>query len=569
MKRKSYHYSSRRKGLSVRHFVFLAIILLTVFFGYRQYVNAIFNSANTQLSQGDLTKAAALFQRAANLPLTHGRGHDGLGALALLRGDHDAAKGHFNIVLDRKPSRMGGDPSVIFQTFIGQARYREGADYREFLRNWKSDKRLEPFALDFAAISVGLRDLTEAQGFLAAVDSETRQSERCQRLEQQVEKLQRDGIMPALLDQNGASIIVYDFSEKAYAFEDPKLFEGWLPDGAEDGDIGRALAELAGASPNSVVQVSLDLNLQRAAYQAMRDYRGTMVLIEPETGDILAAYGTEGFNPFLASFEPGSVIKVLTYGFLLGEDRTLDGYAPKKYASSELIGGKIFYDWTTQGQLDSVEEGMAVSCNLMFARMGIDLGWPKLKRGLERLFDGQSKPGYWGSGSYGRIVREPEGAWELGRAAIGLEFLDATVLGLALIPAAIANGGQPPQPRLARSLANVEGVVYHRNPAQKDDALFEPAVAERLKQSMVQAVVSERGTARRAEVDFVETAMKTGTAGDRPFDSVMIGLLPAQKPKLAFGFYLHRGGKCEINGAKVAKNLLEQIKALAPGYLED
>ena len=84
---------------------------------------------------------------------------------------------------------------------------------------------------------------------------------------------------------------------------------------------------------------------------------------------------------------------------------------------------------------------------------------------------------------------------------------------------------------------------------------------------MAASLTDKRGTARRSKVDFVESAMKTGTSGDRPFNSVMIGLFPAENPKVAFSLFLHNGGKCEYNGAVVARRLQESVRELAPEYL--
>jgi len=559
-------YENDRRGGAWKRVILLALLLAAVFFAYRQYVSFTLGNANAHLADGALDKAESLFAQAAELPFTRGRGHDGLAAIALLRDDFDAAKTHIAETLKRKPSKPGGDPAVILDKFLSGARCEQGAAYRDFLKDWLPEKKLKPYYLDFAALSLGMRDLKEAADYLEASAEDDRASERGQRLETLLEKYRTDGAMPVLLDRHNTPILSYDLSSRAFAFDDPKLFAGWTGDGI---DLPAQLPNLPGVTSYSVIQTTLDVNLQRAAYQAMSGYEGTIVIAHAETGDVLAAYGTEGFNPFSAAYEPGSVVKVLTYALLLREDRPIDGYAPKRYPGQETIGGKVFYDWTTQGQLDTIEEGMAVSCNLMFARMGIDLGWPKLKHGLERVFDGQPKPRFWGEGAYGHIVRDPAGAWELGRAAIGLDFISATSLGLAVIPLTIANDGAVVHPRLVRALANIEGLIHEKPHLEPDPPLFDAGIADKLRESMRASVEMDRGTARRAQSPNHEAALKTGTAGDRPFNSVMIGLLPADTPKLAFAFFLYRGGKCEINGAKVAKNLQEQISALAPEYLED
>jgi cell division protein FtsI/penicillin-binding protein 2 len=98
--------------------------------------------------------------------------------------------------------------------------------------------------------------------------------------------------------------------------------------------------------------------------------------------------------------------------------------------------------------------------------------------------------------------------------------------------------------------------------------MFSTSTAKALLKAMKAAVEFERGTARRARVEGVNVAVKTGTAGDRPFNSIIIGILNPVNPKLVFAFELYHGGKCEINGALVAARLQSQIKVIAPQYLD-
>jgi len=561
-KRKRYGYgNSREKKFSARLLVLALILLLAAYLGYRKYISMNLAVANTAVQTHDLEKADTYFSRVAGLPFSSGKGEDGLGVVDLLRNNPEGAKAHFAKVLAHKPGRMGCDPQIMFQAFFGQGRYADAATYRDFLSNWKSSDDLKPYALDFAAIALAGYDLDSARTHLDAAPPEQKQESRFSKLNQVVKDYESEGFAPVLLDRNGSPYLIYDLKNARYEFKSPKLFQGWSN---ENGPILKGLTE---TRKMSRIHSSIDVNLQKAAHQAMSGYNGTMILADPSTGDILAAYGTEGYSPFTVAFEPGSVMKVLTYGVFLNEEGDTTAYAPKNYPGNMEIGGKIFYDWTTQGQLNSINEGMAVSCNLMFAQMGNDLGWSNLNRGIQRLFDGKSLPGYLGDAQYGKLVKDPENAWELGRASIGLDYWETTVLGLVQIPLAIANKGKLAPPRLLLQYTDVEGRVFDDQTSVETRDLFSQAVSDELLQSMEASVYFEKGTARRAMTPFVKTAMKTGTAGDRPFDSVMIGLFPMEAPKVAFAFFLHKGGKCEINGGRVAKGLQEQIKALAPEYL--
>ena len=555
----------RRKKVGSRVLVFLVFFILAAFFGYRHFFGSALKKANDALAAGDYAQSEVHFKKVIKLPFSKGIGRDGLGALALLQGQNDVAASHFQALLQQRPSRFGGDPELILAGFVDKGLYNEGKIYAEFLQQWKGDDQLTHLSVDLAAVYLGARSMDKAQAYLAKVPDQIKNKPRFKNLSQLAKSYELSGKIPVLLDRNGAPVLNYNLKTEQYSFVSSRLFGGW-----ESDSIQAAFASAFGESDRfNKIYTSLDLNLQRAASQAMQGYKGTMILSNPQTGEILAAYGTRDYNPFTAAFEPGSVIKILTYGFFLQDGGDPKPYAPKNYPGNVQIGGKIFYDWTTQGQLNSIDEGMAVSCNLMFAQMGLDLSWPRLKKGLSRLYDGQTKPGFWGEAAFGEIIREPENAWDVGRIAIGLDLISTTSLGLSLIPNMVANNGTLLRPRLLTRFTNIEGTVYREVDAESLGHFLSEVVAEKVTDSMVQAVEFKKGTARRARVPIVKAAMKTGTAGDRPFDSIMVGLLPLPNPKLSFAFYLDEGGKCEINGAKVALLLQEQILALAPEYLEN
>ncbi len=532
-----------------------------VYFGYGRYLKWNLDRGNEYMAAGNLEKAQIYFRKAADFPLSKGRGHDGLGALALLEGDLETARTHFKVILGDKPRAFGSQPQIVLHEFVSRGDYPNAQIYVDFLKNWKGDEGCRAFADQLAAVALGNRDLDAAKAYLASAPAELKRGDLFKELDQRLKKYSNTGLIPVLYDRNGTVLMNYDSRGKSYVFASPNLFSGWAPRGS----VGESLpAEVL----QNTVHTTIDLNLQKAANFAMTDFQGTMVLVQPGSGEILAAYGNGAFTPFETTFEPGSVIKLLTYGLFLQSGGDTAPYAPKTYASTALIGGKPFMDWTTQGLLPTIDEGMAVSCNLMFAQMGVDLSMGRWMKGAKLLFDGETHSGLFGEGLYGRVRRDPEDAYALGRAAIGLDYLETTSLGLCLIPLAIADQGQLVHPFLFKTYHNALGKAYRQETAKPMPELFSGAVADKLKSSLLTPLTSSRGTARRATVDFVKAGMKTGTAGERPYDCIMVGMFPLDKPKVVFALYLSAGGKCEINGALAAKRLQEQIKALAPEYLQ-
>jgi cell division protein FtsI/penicillin-binding protein 2 len=81
----------------------------------------------------------------------------------------------------------------------------------------------------------------------------------------------------------------------------------------------------------------------------------------------------------------------------------------------------------------------------------------------------------------------------------------------------------------------------------------------KVKQAMRQVVEDPAGTGRRARVDFVKTAIKTGTAGSSKegLDSIIFGFFPFDNPRFAFAFRLKNAGRAEYRGALFFKQFLK------------
>jgi hypothetical protein len=509
-----------------------------------------------QDNQWDL--AAIYFDKAMSFPLSRGAGAAGLYASSLLLNNPEL----YHSPLEQRFSVRKQVIAASLHSFLELGLHEQGEAYRLFLQNQCSEEELRQYHAFFAMFALGSRKLAEARSLVASFPKESSFPELRKAVAETVMRIEREGEAAVLLDRSGHKIAVYNFRTNRFEFLIPALFAAW-PDLNREG-----LAQVL-LNPS---RLTLDLNVQRAVHQAMRGFQGAMVVADPSTGDLLAAYGSKEISPFHTLFEPGSVVKIMTLAGVLENQIDLSRYAPKHYASMERIGGQLFYDWTEHGTLDSVADGIAVSCNLMFAHMGIDLGWPLLSRQFRTFLDPTRFSPQWFQWNPGRVTREPQGPYELGRCAIGLDFLETSVAGLVQIPMAIANEGRLPRLNALKSRENFLGHPLSGLPQAQSmpgdlPHLFNAATTRQLKEALERSVTFDRGTARRAHVEGLRVFLKTGTAGSRPFDAIMIGYLNEHSPQLAFAFFLSQAGKCEINGALVTKRFQEQIAALAPNYL--
>ena len=98
-----------------------------------------------------------------------------------------------------------------------------------------------------------------------------------------------------------------------------------------------------------------------------------------------------------------------------------------------------------------------------------------------------------------------------------------------------------------------------QSPAQIKTTLGTPGHAEAIVQAMVAVTTSQKGTGRRAVVEGVPMAMKTGTAGERAnggLEALIVAFAPVDHPRIAFGIIAEDAGPAEYAGAKIAHDFV-------------
>jgi penicillin-binding protein A len=254
----------------------------------------------------------------------------------------------------------------------------------------------------------------------------------------------------------------------------------------------RVLAAVA-SRPAPAVHTTISPAVQRAAVEALGGRLGGVVALSP-SGEVLAVagIGLEGLQP------PGSTFKMVTLtaalqahiatprtGFPYASYATLDGVRLSN-ANGENCGG-------------SLELAFAVSCNSVFAPLGVKLGATRLVASAER-FGFNHDPGLAGAAeSTLPPASSIEGELAVGSTAIGQGQVLATPLEMATVAATIADGGRRPRPTFAPLHAGPPG-----------ERATSAAIAHTVRRLMI-GVVRE-GTGTSAAISGVTVAGKTGTA---------------------------------------------------------
>jgi peptidoglycan glycosyltransferase len=371
------------------------------------------------------------------------------------------------------------------------------------------------------------------------------------------------GAVPYLFDRNGGTIAVLRGHDAASVDDD---FAPLVSREAGQLTIGAKLPQLG---ENATIETTLDPFVQRAALKALGGFRGSIVAIDPRTNEILAIASSRGNGPLanLAlehQYEPGSVVKILTG--LNAESGSVDlpklfPYECKGFLD---IDDRRFNDWVPAGHgvLHSIDDALAVSCNIFFADVGIRLGSDSLKRFMTAAgFDSTANVGIL-QVPLGRTIGPVLDRFETASFAIGLEHESMNALHIAMLASMMANRGVLTTPRLLIQRRSILGDIVANGPQQTSVRLAPPTAAEAIVHSMEAVVSDPKGTGRRALVPGISIAMKTGTAGERKsgLEAVILAFAPVESPKIAFGVIAEDAGPAEFAGAKIAHDFLEAMQ---------
>lgn len=347
-------------------------------------------------------------------------------------------------------------------------------------------------------------------------------------------------------------------------------------------DPWQALQEAFGRTPegNDVV-LTLDAAVQQAAVRALGNVRGAVVVLDPRTGAVLALVSRPGFDPATVDaqwaalsrdlsaplydratqgqYPPGSSFKTVTLTAALGSGRVRLS-DPVSCPEAIDVGGALIHNFEHEqfGQI-SVLQAFVASCNTAFVQIGQRTG-PQPIVAAARAF-GLGQPVRFDlptSSGYVPPLRDL-GARGLAQIAFGQGSLLVTPLQMALVAAAVGNGGTVMSPFLVSQIRAPDGRIRQTFAQRGSREVIAASLAGELAQAMVQVVQSGTGTA--AQLPGVRVAGKTGTA-ENPHGNThawFIAFAPADRPVVALSVIVENGGV----GGQVAAPIARQVLAAA------
>jgi penicillin-binding protein 2 len=361
--------------------------------------------------------------------------------------------------------------------------------------------------------------------------------------------------------------------------------------------------------PGNDLYLTLDLDVQRAAEDALGDRAGAVVAMDPNTGEILALASHPNYDPNLfprgispkdwvrlsndpvhplynravqSVYPPGSIFKIVVS--LAGLQTGVIKLDDKVHCSGSLRSGRhTFRCWKKGGHGSiSFHDALVGSCDVYFYTMGERIGYDIIAQFARNLGLGALTGIKLADEKAGNI---PTTEWKKQRTgeawypgdtyinSIGQGFVQVSPIQACQMIAAIANNGKFFQPTLLRQSRNREtGVVTPVLPEQKRAFKIDPAALAEIRRALLGVTSESNGTAHGAATPFATVAAKTGTAqviaqkvaGTKLSASTqdhawLVAYAPADNPRIAVAVLVEHGGHGGAAAAPVARKVIEEF----------
>lgn len=337
----------------------------------------------------------------------------------------------------------------------------------------------------------------------------------------------------------------------------------------------------AGREGNSL-ELTIDSDLQKAAYDALGNNRGAITAMNPKTGEILCMVSKPTFNPVTVDedwdnlikqedegvflnraiqpgiYPPGSTFKIIVAGEALQnikdiESKTFIDKGTLKIGSYTLGN----YNHESHGDIN-IHDALVLSSNVVFGQIGMELGVDRLKKGAEDFYFNKNIDFDLAVAQSQFPAIDPARQDSLAQSSIGQYEVRVTPLQMLLAVSAIANNGVMMKPYLVKSITDPYGWNIKTTSPESMAQPLASETAGKLKSMMVDVV--KNGTGKNAKISGVDVAGKTGTAevgGDLAPHSWFVAFAPAEDPRIAISIIVENGETGGGKAAAISKNLIK------------
>ena len=371
--------------------------------------------------------------------------------------------------------------------------------------------------------------------------------------------------------------------------------------------------------PGNKVYLTLDRELQEATDEAFTDESGAAIALDVKTGNILAMVSRPTFNPSLfamgiagdewqqlsedkrhplqnkviaGQYPPGSTFKMIVALAALREgvadvQRTID------CEGDFVVGGSRYRCWKKDGHgPTNLKKALRESCDVWFYQVGLELGIDKLSAAA-REFGLGAPVGYPLPGERSGVIPSQEWKhkhynkpWYAGEtviASIGQGFVLTTPIQLAVMTAALANGGTVLQPQVIKKVEDWAGnTLLETEPQVTRQVNYAAKDWKAIRDGLIAVVNEPRGTGQVARLDDVLVAGKTGTSqvvrrksdeeeeldqdGEVPYrfrpHALFVAYAPAEDPEIAIAVVVEHGQSGGSAAGPIARQIVQRYMEL-------
>jgi penicillin-binding protein 2 len=300
--------------------------------------------------------------------------------------------------------------------------------------------------------------------------------------------------------------------------------------------------------PGANVHLTLDVDLQKVAEDALGDQEGSLVALDPNDGSVLAMVSKPAFDPNLfargitedewhslindplrplsnkaiqGQYPPGSTFKIIVATAAL-EENIINPFTRIFCGGSLRFGKHVFHCWKKGGHGSvNLHDAIVGSCDVYFYQVAQRLGVATIAEyarryglgaptgiALDHERAGTIPDTHWKRQRYG----QPWYAGETLSVGVGQGYVTATPLQMADVIATVAAGGVRHRPRYVDSIESEDGETTQGPPDQVVQLGVRASVIAQLQAALRDVVESDRGTGKKARVEGIEVAGKTGTS---------------------------------------------------------
>lgn len=342
----------------------------------------------------------------------------------------------------------------------------------------------------------------------------------------------------------------------------------------------RDMVEKTGVGNN--LNLTIDQTIQEIAYNSLGDHIGSIVVMDPRNGEVLAMVSKPSYNPNTldqdwntliqnndapllnrssqGAYRPASTMKIVSSDVILrsGIDTNYYDSGTVKIQNYDI---KNYGDYS-YGNVN-LRTALMNSLNTYFAAKVDEIGKKPYKEVAEKyMFNKNYKFDI--EKINAKIPFDDLNQVDMAMTGFGYGKTRVTPLHMAMIASTIANDGKMMQPRLVRNVVNKDGKVVKESKSEVLSDVTSSDIANTIRDYMVDVV--NYGTANKAYLQSVQIAGKSGTVDKKGggVDVWFVGFAPAYDPKLAFAIVVEdsdeiAGGVAVPIGGEMINSIINNV----------